>query len=205
MELKKAEIQPDGGTTIPVLFNPGEYRLGKSNQIAEAETPGLAAPILQYVGGKSRTLSMELFFDTFEAGTDVRTHTGRIYGLLEIRKETHVPPLCTFRWGGFSFKGVIESVDGRFTLFFPNGTPARATLSVSFREAVDISKAVKETATESVDRRKIRIVKGGDTLSSIAATEYGDPGQWRPIARANGITDPLALRPGQQLIVPALT
>jgi hypothetical protein len=205
MELKKAEIQPDGGTAIPVLFNPGEYRLGKSNEIAEVETPGLAAPILQYVSGKSRTLSMELFFDTFEAGTDVRTHTGRIYGLLEIQKETHAPPLCTFRWGGFSFKGVIESVDGRFTLFFPNGTPARATLSVSFKEAVDISKAVKKTATESVDRRKTRIVKGGDTLSSIAAAEYGDPGQWRPIARANGITDPLALRPGQRLILPALT
>jgi nucleoid-associated protein YgaU len=205
MELKKAEIQPDGATAIPVLFNPGEYRLGKSNEIAAVETPGLAAPILQYVGGKSRTLSMELFFDTFEAGTDVRTHTGRIYGLLEIKKETHVPPLCTFRWGGFSFKGVIESVDGRFTLFFPNGTPARATLSVSFREAVNIGIAVKKTATESVDRRKTRIVKGGDTLSLIAAAEYGDPGQWRPIARANGITDPLALRPGQRLILPALT
>jgi Contractile injection system tube protein/LysM domain len=205
MELKKADIYPDGGTAIPILFNPGEYRLGKSNEIAEVETPGLATPILQYVSGKSRTLSMELFFDTFEAGTDVRTHTDRIYGLLEIRKETHAPPLCTFRWGGFSFKGVLESVDGRFTLFFPNGTPARATLSVRFKGGVDIGKEVRKTATESVDRRKTCIVKGGDTLSSIAAAEYSDPGQWRPIARANGITDPLALRPGQRLIVPALT
>lgn len=205
MALEKATITPDGGAAIPVLFNPGEYHLGKSNQIAEVDTPGLAAPILQYVNGKSRTLTMELFFDTFEAQGDVRNYTNKIYGLLEIKKETHVPPLCTFRWGGFSFKGVIETVDGRFTLFLADGTPARATLSVSFKEAVDINKAVRKTATESVDRRKTWIVKRGETLNTIAAAEYGDPGQWRPIARANGITDPLSLRPGQRLILPALT
>jgi hypothetical protein len=205
MALEKAVIEPEGDAAIPVLFNPGEYRLSKSNEIAEVDTPGLAAPILQYVNGKARTLTMELFFDTFEAQTSVRDHTDRIYALLEIKKETHVPPLCTFRWGRFSFKGVLESVGGRFTLFLPDGTPARATLDVSFKEAVDINKAVRQTPTESVDRRKTRIAKRGDTLNSIAAAEYGDPGQWRPIARANRITNPLALRPGQRLILPALT
>ena len=148
---------------------------------------------------------MDLFFDTFETQGDVRDYTNRIYGLLEIKKETHVPPLCTFRWGRFSFKGVIETVDGHFTLFLADGTPARAILTVSFKEAVDINKAVRRTATELVDRRKSWIVKRGETLNAIAAAEYGDPGRWRPIARANGITDPLSLRPGQRLILPALT
>jgi hypothetical protein len=205
MALEKAVIEPEGGADIPVLFNPGEYRLSKSNRIGEIGGPGLAAPILQFLSGKSRMLAMELFFDTFEARTDVRRHTDRLYALLEIKRETHVPPLCTFRWGTFSFKGVLESVDGRFTLFLPDGTPARAVLAVSFKERVELATAARRTPTESVDRRKTRTVKRGDTLNSIAAAEYGDPGQWRPIARANGITDPLSLQPGQQLILPALT
>lgn len=201
----KAVITPKGGDAITVLFNPGEYRLSKSNQISETDTPGLAAPILQYNGGKSRTLAMDLFFDTFEARTDVSDHTDKVYKLLEIDRETHAPPICTFRWGEFSFTGVLESVDGRFTLFLPDGKPARATLSVSFKEAADITKEARKTPTASVDRRKTRTVKRGETLNTIAAEAYGDPGQWRPIARANGITDPLSLQPGQRLILPPLT
>ena len=205
MEFAKATITPKDGDPISVLFNPAEYRLNKGNQISESDTPGLAAPILQFIGGRSRTLSLDLFFDTFEARTDVSPLTDKIYALLEINRDTHVPPLCTFRWGRLVFTGVVETVDGRFTLFFPDGKPARATLSVSFKEAVDVTKAVRENPTASVDRRKTRTVKGGETLNTIAAEAYGDPGQWRPIARANGITNPLSLRPGQRLIVPPLT
>jgi nucleoid-associated protein YgaU len=51
---------------------------------------------------------------------------------------------------------------------------------------------------------KTYTVKRGDTLSSIAAAEYGDPARWRPIATANRITDPLSLRPGLVLALPAL-
>ncbi len=204
MALAKATIEYNK-TKISVLFNPGEYRLNKGSQISESDTPGLASPILQYIGGRARTLTLDLFFDTFEANDDVSNYTNKIYALLDIDRDTHVPPICTFRWGSLVFTGVIESVDGRFTLFLPNGNPARATLSVSFKEAVDITKAVRKTPTASVDRRKTRTVKGGETLNTIAAEAYGDPGQWRPIARANGITDPLSVRPGQQLILPPLT
>jgi nucleoid-associated protein YgaU len=44
----------------------------------------------------------------------------------------------------------------------------------------------------------------GETLSDIAAELYRDPTQWRPIAIANGIADPLSIEPGQALRVPAL-
>jgi hypothetical protein len=205
MALAKATIQPKGGAAIAVMFNPGEYRLNKGNQISEADTPGLASPILQYIGGRARTLTLDLFFDTFEAQKDVSIDTDKIYALLDIDRDTHVPPICTFRWGSLAFTGVVESVDGRFTLFLPDGKPARATLGVTFKEAIDITKAARKNPTASVDRRKTRTVKGGETLNTIAAEAYGDPGQWRPIARANGITDPLSLRAGQRLILPPLT
>ena len=44
----------------------------------------------------------------------------------------------------------------------------------------------------------------GDALWRIAAEEYGDPAQWRPIAAANNITNPRVLEPGTELIIPSI-
>ena len=204
MALEKAVITPSGGRGIPVLFNPTQYGLDKSNQIAEIGIPGLGAPILQYVRGNTRTLSMELFFDTYEQQTDVREHTDRIYELLAIDADTHVPPVCTFTWGAFNFDCVLDRVGGRFTLFLSDGTPVRATLTVTLKEFIDVAIEVRANPTQSADHIKTGTVRRGDTLSSIAAAEYGDPAQWRPIAQANGIDNPRVLEPGRVLVIPPL-
>ena len=47
-------------------------------------------------------------------------------------------------------------------------------------------------------------VRTGDTLVGIAGVFYDDPAKWRPIARENGIDDPLHLEPGRVLIIPAI-
>lgn len=204
MALEKAFITPENESPIPVLFNPTQYSLDKSNQIAEIGIPGLGAPILQYVRGNSRALTMELFFDTFEQQADVRKYTDKIYGLLGIKRATHVPPVCTFTWGGFNIKCVLERVSGRFALFLADGTPVRATLSVTFKEFTEVEVEVRENPTESADHTKTRTIKRGDTLSSIAVAEYGDPARWRPIAEANRIDNPRILEPGRVLIIPPL-
>ena len=55
----------------------------------------------------------------------------------------------------------------------------------------------------SSDVAKVWMVKQGQTLASIAAVEYGDPREWRTIAEANVMDDPLAMVPGRSLILPA--
>jgi LysM repeat protein len=205
MALEKAFITPEGDEPIAVLFNPSQYSLDKGNQIAEIGIPGLSAPILQYVRGNTRTLTMELFFDTYEQQTDVRKYTDKIYGLLGIKSATHVPPICTFTWGDFTFTCVLERVGGRFTLFLAEGTPVRATLGVTFKEFIDVEVEVRRTPTESAEHTKTRSVQRGDTLSSIAAAEYGDPAKWRPIAETNHINNPRVLEPGRVLVIPPLT
>jgi len=202
MALEKAFIQLASGKKIPVRFNPTQYSLEKSNQIAEIGIPGLSSPILQYVHGNNRTLTMDLFFDTYEERKDVTEYTNKIYGLLGIEEETHVPPICTFTWSKFTFRCVVQRVSGQFTLFLADGTPVRAKLSVTFKEFIDVEVLVRSDLMASVDRTKTYMVKRGDTLSSIAATAYGDPGQWRPIARANGIDNPRLLQPGPLIIPP---
>jgi nucleoid-associated protein YgaU len=204
VEFKRALIQPDGQNAITVLFNPGQYSVEKTNQIAEAGVPGLEAPILQYVHGNTRTLSMELFFDTYEEQTDVTPYTDQIYGLLAIDPDTHVPPICTVSWGNFSFRGVMDTVSGKFTLFLADGTPVRATLDVTFKEFIDVQVLVRENPTRSADHRKMRVVRRGDRLSTIAFEEYEDAAKWRPIAEANGLDDPRQLAPGTVLIIPSL-
>ena len=47
-------------------------------------------------------------------------------------------------------------------------------------------------------------VQAGETLDRIAAQYYGDSTRWRTLATANGIADPLGLRPGSMLTIPRL-
>ena len=202
--MAKVSITPQGQSKIEASFNPNQYSISKSNSIAESAIPGLEAPILQYVHGNTRTLDMDLFFDTFEKRTSVTAETDKIYNLLYVVSSTHAPPICQIEWGGFSFPGVLDHVSGKFTLFLADGTPVRATLSVSFKEYKDVQVLIKERPRESADHRKTWVVRSGDRLDNIAGQEYGDPGMWRPIAEANDLDDPSRLAPGFVLLIPPL-
>ena len=207
MTLAKAQIRPEappGARPISVLFNPGRYSLDASNQVAEIGVPGLAAPLLQFVRGGGRTLTMQLFFDTYEDRTDVRRHTDAVYRLLDIEPTTHAPPVCEFRWGRMMFRSVLERVSGQFTMFLADGTPVRATLDVTFRQYVDARSAIRARPTQSADHAAIHVVARGETLSAIAAMHYDDASRWRPIADANRLANPRKLVPGQVLSIPAL-
>jgi len=97
---------------------------------------------------------------------------------------------------------VLERAEQRFTLFFPSGMPARATIDVTFKEFSDQGLRMGKHRSANFDKR--HTVRRGDTLSSIAGSVYGDPRNWRPIAEANAMDDPLALQPGQVLTIPAI-
>jgi hypothetical protein len=206
MALEKATIQrydlesgtPEGDP-IEVLFNPTEYRLEKSNQFAEIAIPGLEAPPIQFVRGNIRTLAMQLFFDTYEQGEDVRNYTGQIVELLDVDPELHAPPVCIFSWGDLNFVGVLERANQAFQLFLSDGTPVRATVDVSFKEYF-----TAPGDRQSANFAKRYVVRRGDTLSGIAGKKYGDPALWRPIAEENGIDDPLSIEPGRVLTIPAI-
>ena len=103
---------------------------------------------------------------------------------------------------GLPGRCVVESVSEEFLLFSPSGVPLRARLSVTFREYVTPEEQATVTPKYSPDHDKLVTVRRGQTLPQIAFQIYGDPREWRPIADANGLDDPLALTPGQRLLVP---
>ncbi|MFD2114155.1 LysM peptidoglycan-binding domain-containing protein [Paenibacillus yanchengensis] len=207
LALKKAMIWVESGSSnerMDVMFNPSEYSLDSSNKFSWQAVPGLSQPIAQFVNGEATSLSMELFFDTYEKGTDVRKQTMKIASLLEVDKDLHAPPLCRFVWGSLQFKGVLEKVTQRYTMFLDSGLPVRATLQVTFRAVQSLVEQFKQIPRQSADRTKQRTIKQGEQLWQIAAEEYEDPALWREIATANGIENPSQLEAGMVLKIPRL-
>lgn len=203
---------------VPCRFNPTELSIQKSNKFTEVEIPGLSTPVLQFVSGGARTVTLDLFFDTYELGIDVRIYTDRITGwdtgsmfsslpgavkgLMDIDSDLHAPPVCLFIWGAFVFQCVIESATKKFTMFSEWGFPLRATVNVSLKEYREVEPQVKELNLQSSDLTKSRVVRSGDSLWSITSEEYGSPADWRLIADANGIDNPRLLETGRELVIP---
>ncbi|MBI4576610.1 MAG: LysM peptidoglycan-binding domain-containing protein [Planctomycetes bacterium] len=207
MGLVKAQIKNlDTNEEIEVLFNPREYTIEKSTPWKEHDVQGLDGPAIEFTFGNRQVLSMELFFDTYEEKKDVREHTQKIADLLFVNAEKHRPPILLFTWGkNMQFKCLLERLSQKFTMFLDDGTPVRATLQVTFKEYTVPFEELQKNPRHSPDHTKRRIVKEGDTLQWIASKEYGDPGEWRMIADANGIDDPRKLEPGTELLIPPLT
>lgn len=231
--LAKAQVQrlaADGtpqGAAMDVLYNPTEYTLAKAAQFAEVPVPGLDSPILQFVRGQTETLTLDLFFDTTDdggTGADAKPVTAKtdpFYQLIKIEHESHAPPVILFSWGGegfpghrtyetlagqnrYGFKGVVESVRQRFTMFSSLGLPLRATLSLSIKEYKTLHEQIAELNLNSPDRTKVHVVQDGETITRIAERTHGNGADWRMIAQWNDIDDPLALEPGALLEVPPL-
>jgi hypothetical protein len=207
MPLTKAIIVNTDATIpipIPVMFNPPEYQLQRTNQYAEVGIPGLGSSLLQFVRGSSQTLTMDLFFDTTDSGVDVRLYTELILALTNLNSDTHAPPRLMFIWGTLIFPCVLESVTQRYTYFNSLGMPLRATLSITLKGYDLLESLLASIPLLSSDRAKSRTVKSEETLQGIAAEEYDDPGEWRAIAEENNIDNPLTIQAGQRLIVPTL-
>jgi nucleoid-associated protein YgaU len=221
--LAKLTITPEPKsnlTPIEAMFNPNTYSITKSVSwtTAAASKPAVGqterrknAPALQFGGGQSRSLALELFFDTTEEkeGTkkDVRNLTNQIVKLTRIVRDLNPqrPPTCEVSWGkaaphgsDFPFTGVLTQLTQRFNLFLPDGRPVRANLTVAFTEYLDPTKDEKENDPEFTTR----LVKRGDTLSSIAGEVYRNPTMWRVIAEANRLDDPRQVAVGLRLNIP---
>jgi hypothetical protein len=204
--LEKAKlINVDKNVTQDVLFNPKEYSVQKSVQWEPHKAPGLDSPEQEFTSGNPAVLSVELFFDTYESKKDVRAeHTDKIMKLALVDADKHRPPLVMFSWGGFTFKGVVEALTLRYTMFLPDGKPCRATANLSIKEAQTAKEQLEANPRNSPDHTKRRTVKTGETLSLIAHQEYDDPAEWRRIADANGIDDPKDVKPGTVLTLPPI-
>lgn len=209
-QLTKATIEvlkgSEKGTVIEVLFNPTEYNVEHSASFGQTAPPGLDNPITQFVNGNAQVLTMDLLFDTYTdgGGRDVSERTRRLTDLVHVNGSLHAPPVVRFSWGVFLFTAVIDKASVRFTMFLADGTPVRATMSVTFTQYRTIQEQLQNPRRNSADRTSRRRVEGPNSLWLLADREYGDVAHWRHIARTNRIDDPGRLTPGTVLLLPPL-
>jgi contractile injection system tube protein len=96
------------------------------------------APTLEFTSGAPRSMSFELFFDTFETKDNVYDRNVRPLEELTVPDANlKRPPMIQVTFGNSipEFKGVVESVSTKYTMFLPNGVPCRATCAVKMKAA----------------------------------------------------------------------
>lgn len=218
--LAKAYLKIEGGEKVDCWFNPTEYSIQKSNSWSVDSVVGEEVPPAQFGGGQPSKLTVELMFDDSDGEHgDVRKATDPLFAAMEVdqsratEKNSGRPPTIEFGWGtATTFKAVIESLSVQFTMFKGDGTPIRASASLSLMQvekAVGKSKSSGERSQNPTTRgtRGLRnhTVRDGDSIQSIAYSAYGDATRWRAIAEANDIDDPLSVTRGTVLSIPPIT
>ena len=195
---------------IEFQFNPKELSIQKSakwERKPARNAKKASAP--EFTGADPCKLTLEMFFDA--SGSEHGSVVDQVEELFHCCVPTEntrqnnkaVPPLVQLSWGTItSFPGFITSVQAKYTLFAPDGTPIRATCSVSMEEMPGDPLGQNPTSG-ALSAYAVHKVIAGDSLASIAFREYGDPAMWRPLAEANSIDDPIRLHVGTTLIVPA--
>jgi hypothetical protein len=206
------DVSVNNGEVITVQFNPTDYGIEWGASYAQMPVPGLQVAIQQFIRGESKTLSLELFLDASDirggtaGGTPPNTVKERLAKLrkfCEIQSATHSPPVCRFQWEDLVFTGVVTSLRERFVLFSERGQWLRARVSLTMREYKSAEVQLRELNLQSPDHTHVRVLREGETLSTVANEAYGDPRHWRTIAVANDIDRPRFIPPGTALKVPS--
>lgn len=197
----------DPSKTVEVQFNPQTLKVSFSNKNAGGDQPGGSSK--QFVGSGTTKLSVELLFDTTADGTDVRVHTEKVAFYVMADEDSaggsgsnRVPPGVQFEWGSFIFRGTIESMDETLEYFSEEGVPLRANISLSIsRQNIEFVKS-KDKFKGGGGGQPLTTAKFRDSIQKMAG-DAGKSGDWKGIAAANNIDDPLRLSAGALINVNA--
>jgi hypothetical protein len=198
---------------LDFLFNPTSYSVSKAATWKRSTAKGnkKASPP-EFTGTDPASLQMELLFDRWETlGGDVSGDVGKLFGWLQPTPPSHAankpqPPILGFEWGRKHplswFTGFLKSVNAKYTMFRQDGTPTRATASITLEEVpADPQGQLQNPTSGGVGGHRTHIMTAGDSLQSLAYAEFGDATLWRRIALLNDIDDPLRVPTGTTLII----
>jgi hypothetical protein len=217
----EGELANSTAGTLEFMFNPTEYTISKSNSWTTTANKGRNVPKYEFQGGEPRQLQMELFFNSYlprfgEQQQDLRLVLNKLFNMMMIDKSSQLkgsnsrmshPPKCRIEWGGatnhLAFQCYIISCSIKYTMFNEDGIPIRATANLTLKEAMDREDRLPTNPTSIGEPgRRLRTVAEGDRLDWIAYEEYGDAREWRRLAEANHLHNPLDLRAGMVLAIP---
>lgn len=193
--------------TVNCSFNPYEYTVSQSNNYDYKPTAGVETKV-EFKSAGPQTLKLNLIFDAYENENkkDVSQTTRQLWllmtpeGITDIKKPD--APFVVFEWGVFKFVSVITNMTQKFIMFDHDGVPLRAKVDITFTQHKSQMKDYQKLQAGASSSIQTAPILPNGRLDSMATDTLGDPANWRDIATANNITNPLALRPGQNLLIP---
>lgn len=189
----KATFRKSDGTVIPIQFNPVSLQSTVSNSLSQqGQGQGQRT---QYVSQSSAKLTMDLIFDSTDAGTDVRERTFKVAQLMEPKgadgspSQREAPDAVEFSWGTFSFTGIVESFRETLDFFAPEGIPLRSSVNITLTKQSHVFDRDPRLGTLRHEEPRILGIGSRSDVTSVAGIG-GDPADWRDLAIANGIENP---------------
>src|SRR5262249_5015639 len=109
------------------------------------------------------------------------------------------PPLCTFTWGSNMpvFKGVVEDLAVKYTMFLPDGTPCRATATLSMKQSDHLlNKEQADKANKDEAAKKGAKVAPGERADTAAQKTGHGASNTRQCMSDNNVDNPQKIRGG---------
>jgi hypothetical protein len=203
---QKAQLK-FGSDIVKCGFNPQDYTISKKNVWTYQPNQGADTPKPEFGGGMPMEYKLSLLLDASLQGPDKSIKDDANLLMKAMYRNGGSPQPIEFSWGSVTLpKAVPVSITIRYALFRPNGEPVRAFVDLELAQAEDTNPPGKaqNPTTRAITGLRAHTVRDGDSLPSIAYDAYGDATQWRTIAEANGIDNPLRLRRGIALTIPRL-
>jgi phage tail protein X len=200
-----------------VFINPASYSHSYQIRYNKQQGQGTAAASPVYNQTPSDTVAFQLVFD----GTGVVP--SKLPGVVPFAEDGIVKQISTFRnltfsyqgnihspnylvlsWGTLLFRCRLQTLKINYSLFKPDGTPLRARADATFIGYNDEVEIALRANKSSPDLSHVLTVRAGDTLPLMCYGVYGTSAVYLQVARVNGLTDVRQLRPGTQLLFPAM-
>lgn len=181
-QLKKIAINSlETKVQITADFNPKELSFSKSVGWNDDKAGvGTDYPSLQFTAGQAITLSVELLFDQYEQGGDVRGIVGQVMSLALVNKNLGRPPMVQLIWAGTDvlfdkgeFTGVVDSVQAKYTMFHSSGKPCRASVTVALKQADRVTASGGEGGQDTTFELK--------SYGSVAELQAARPDDYKAI------------------------
>lgn len=201
----KAIIKAEDGTTFELPYAPQGANLGGwAAEWSTIDRPG-RRPLVVRDGDGIPTLGIDVLL----AGRD---HQDSVEGkLTKLRKLAAGGERITLVNLSPAERGPwrLEAVSVAATLR-QHGTNhiTRAAVGLGFIAAVDAKPRLGPVSGgkkggKGITKPRHYTIKKGDTLRKLARRFYGEPNEWRRIAKANKIKDPDKLKVGRRIRIPA--
>lgn len=158
MQLEKAQLYSLDGDeyNFDFMFNPNELSITRKANVNENQgartTKGLPKVSFAYPNAAIIKIS-NIIIDTYEKPEkngrnstqgqqqprerDVGNEIAKLTRTIKFvsNQSLNRPPLYVFRWGKINYLNCyVESLDYKLSLFLPDGTPVRATASITLKE-----------------------------------------------------------------------